>query len=311
MVEIAYHSDETLLKYQQYISQEAGCQAKLKFISNQGYFIEVSQRDMQKLEAIIDHSNPQKDLIRRQTLKTAERYISTYLLELQGKILGAKEQLKAREHIVLAELVQKLQRIDTSFAHLCDVLADIDVASSMAVYAQSQGWCRPELHTGYELEIVGGRHPIVEAFLPKHEQFIPNDTILDETNRFHLITGPNMGGKSTYLRQDALIVLLAHTGCYVPAESAKISIVDGIFARVGSGDALAQQQSTFMTEMLEVANILNNATSKSFIILDELGRGTSTYDGMALAKAIIVYMCQRLSPKVLFATHYHELTSLE
>lgn len=162
------------------------------------------------------------------------------------------------------------------------------------------------------LEITAGRHPVIEEFLPLDQQFIANDLVIGgNESTLDIITGPNMGGKSTYLRQNALIVLLAQCGLYVPAQKASVPVVDGIFARVGSGDVIAKNQSTFMTEMIEMANILHNATSKSFIILDELGRGTSTYDGLALAQAIVQYIAEKIGAKTLFATHYHELISLE
>ncbi|NOZ43660.1 MAG: hypothetical protein GXP45_00540 [bacterium] len=180
--------------------------------------------------------------------------------------------------------------------------------------AKEKQFCKPEIHPNYELDIHKARHPIIEEYLPIDEPFISNDLHMqknDDTGYTHIITGPNMGGKSTFLRQNALIILMAHAGLFVPAESAKIPLVDAIFARIGSGDQIAKNQSTFMTEMIEVANILNNASSQSFIIFDELGRGTSTYDGLALSQAILEYVSKDIQCKTLIATHYHELINLE
>ena len=212
---------------------------------------------------------------------------------------------------LLQDLLAQLGELHDTCSEFYAWIGELDLAVSMATLAIERDWVAPVMSTERRLEIFQGRHPVVEAFLDVDEQFVPNDTVITREEFFHLITGPNMGGKSTYLRQCALIVLLAHAGLYVPAKSAMIPLVDGIFARVGSGDVLAKKQSTFMTEMLEMANILHNATDQSFVILDELGRGTSTYDGMALAKAIIVYLCEQVKANVLFATHYHELTGLE
>ncbi|MDR0282411.1 MAG: hypothetical protein LBI53_03740 [Candidatus Peribacteria bacterium] len=235
--------------------------------------------------------------------------------------MNSKENLAKLEYQLLAELRQQISDQSPLLSKLADTIATLDVYCSHALFATEHAYVQPTLKMNNLIEIQGGRHPVIEAYLPRDQQFIPNTLALGiqpspsgslESNfgLIHIITGPNMGGKSTYLRQSALIVLLAHCGLCVPATQAAIGLVDGIFARVGSGDVIAKNQSTFMTEMIEVANILNNATSKSFIIFDELGRGTSTYDGLALTSSILQYILQQLKSKTLIATHYHELIAL-
>ncbi len=260
-------------------------------------------------------------LSRRQTLKGNQRYSSPYLEEIQTSILSSKENLAKLEYQLLAELRQQISDQSPLLSKLADTIAALDVYCSHALFAAEHAYVQPTLKMNTLIEIQGGRHPVIEAYLPRDQQFIPNTLALgiqpspsgsleSDFGLIHIITGPNMGGKSTYLRQSALIVLLAHCGLCVPANQATIGLVDGIFARVGSGDVIAKNQSTFMTEMIEVANILNNATSKSFIIFDELGRGTSTYDGLALTSSILQYILQQLKSKTLIATHYHELIAL-
>lgn len=309
---VAYHSDELLLAYHlRLVTATKLTNLKLKYITNQGYFIEVTPKDISTFESFIDHTDQEFDFVRRQTLKGGERYMSTYLEELQVRILSAKEQLQQREAAILQNIIQQLSQYTESFLQFCHIVAQIDLTASFAVFSLLHEWTRPQLDKWYDLTIEKWKHPVVEKYLPVSEQFIPNDIHLTSKHFFHLITGPNMWGKSTFLRQTALITLLAHAWLYVPATYAKIWLVDGIFARVWSGDVLAKNQSTFMTEMLEMANILHNATDRSLVILDELGRGTSTYDGLAIAKSIAVYLCQAVSCKTLFATHYHELIDLE
>jgi DNA mismatch repair protein MutS len=184
----------------------------------------------------------------------------------------------------------------------------IDAIQSLSQIAVEKGWTRPEIYDGYDIEIKEGYHPVIRDFMP---DFVPNNLRMNRNSYFHIITGPNMAGKSTFIRQSALIVLLAQTGSYIPAKKGKIGVVDGIFTRIGSGDALAKGLSTFMVEMLEMANIVNNVTEKSLIVLDEVGRGTSTYDGLSIAWAISEYLAEKVKVKTLFATHYHELTQLE
>lgn len=269
-----------------------------------GYYIEVT--------------NAYKDLvpetyIRKQTLTNCERYITQELKELEGKIIGAKDRSIALEYEVfcgvrntVAAEVQRLQKTAKSIAVL-------DVIASFAQVAFSNNYVCPVISNDGVIDIKDGRHPVVEALL-EDAPFVPNDTALDaDINRCAIITGPNMAGKSTYMRQIALITLLAQVGSFVPAKSAKIGIVDAIFTRVGASDDLATGQSTFMVEMNEVATILKNATSSSLIILDEIGRGTSTFDGMSIARAVLEFVCKKksLGAKSLFATHYHELTAME
>lgn len=324
---LAYHSDDLLLQYQQELVMASGISnIKLKFVTNQGYFIELTSKDSELFDLFItqeQNKNLTPDLkqkfhlVRRQTLKGNQRYSSPYLDTMQWSILSAKEQLRLKEQDCLLQLKTFIQSKVESIATLSDYLSWLDVFSAAALFAQQHRYSKPDLTEDKNIVIQWGRHPVIEAFLPKDQPFIPNDLTIggemqSTTNGLiHIITGPNMGGKSTYLRQSALIVLLAHCGFYVPAEKAQIWLVDGIFARVGSGDIIAKNQSTFMTEMIEVANILNNATDKSFIIFDELGRGTSTYDGLALTKAILHYILHTLKAKTLIATHYHELVALE
>lgn len=262
------------------------------------------------------------DFQRRQTLKGVQRYTTPYIDMIQEKILSAKDELRAKEYELLAKAQEKITSLHKILHAFAEAVASLDVYVSHALFVQDKQRIQPEFVTDGTIDIIGGRHPVIEAFLPMDQQFIPNDLVMNqippspplsrgEQGYIHIITGPNMGGKSTFLRQNALIVLLAHCGLWVPAKRAQLSLVDGIFARVGSGDVIAKNQSTFMTEMIEVANILNNATANSFIIFDELGRGTSTYDGLALTQAILHYVAEIIKSKTLIATHYHELISLE
>lgn len=323
---IAYHSDEILLQYQKELVKVSWISnIKLKFVMNQGYFLELTNKDSELFETFLSQQNLQNlapeqqekfAIVRRQTLKGNQRYTSPYLDSLQSHILGAKESLKAKELEVLVQLQTNISHNIASLYNLAEKLARLDVFTSQALFAREHRLSKPELSENALIEIQGGRHPVIEAFLPKDQPFIPNNLAIweDKTHHqglIHIITWPNMWGKSTFLRQSALIVLLAHCGLFVPAQQTKIWLVDGIFARVGSGDIIAKNQSTFMTEMIEVANILNNATKKSFIIFDELWRGTSTYDGLALTKAILHYILSNLKAKTLIATHYHELIALE
>jgi len=266
-----------------------------------GYYIEVS--------------NSNKDLVpdryvRKQTLTGGERYITQELKEMEAKVLGAKERLVSLEYELFQRLreyvAQNLQRVQKTAA----ILAKLDVYVSLADAAKKYNYVCPEVDTSDVLDIRDGRHPVVERFM-KNEMFVPNDAKFDENNRLALITGPNMAGKSTYMRQTALIIVMAQIGSYVPAKYARIGIVDKIFTRIGASDDLAQGQSTFMLEMSECAYILKNATRKSFVVYDEIGRGTSTYDGMSIARAIVEYTAsKKLYAKTMFATHYHELTEL-
>ncbi|MBR6504209.1 MAG: DNA mismatch repair protein MutS [Clostridia bacterium] len=269
-----------------------------------GYYIEVSKSNINLV--------PDR-YIRKQTLTNGERYITEELKELENKILGAEEKIVAIEYNLFIEIRDKiasnLQRIQLS----ASVIADLDVLCSFATVAEDQNYVMPIIDNSGEINIKDGRHPVIEKMLPSGS-FVQNDTYLDKLNdRLSIITGPNMAGKSTYMRQVALITLMAQIGSFVPASYAKIGVVDKIFTRVGASDDLSMGQSTFMVEMMEVASILNEATSNSLIILDEIGRGTSTYDGLSIAWAVAEYICdkEKCGAKTLFATHYHELTELE
>ena len=251
--------------------------------------------------------------IRKQTLANCERYITPELKELESKVLGAQERIVNLEYEIFVSIRKKVGDAQGRMRSTADALAKLDVLCSFAKVAVENGYERPEVDNSDVIDIKDGRHPVVEKFLDG-APFVPNDTLLDcSDNRTAIITGPNMAGKSTYMRQVAILVLMAQTGSFVPARSARIGIVDAIFTRVGASDDLAAGQSTFMLEMSEVSSILKNATSKSLIILDEIGRGTSTYDGMSIARAVLEYVTdkKKLGAKTLFATHYHELTEIE
>ena len=250
--------------------------------------------------------------IRRQTLTNCERFITQELKEIESTILGARDKLDALEYQLFEELRHMVVDAANQIQATASVLAELDVFLSFATVAADNRYVMPEIDTDSQIVIRDGRHPVVEKFVTD-AYFVPNDTALDtERNRLMLITGPNMAGKSTYMRQVALITLMAQIGSFVPAASAKIGIVDKLFTRVGASDDLASGQSTFMLEMTEVSYILKNATKRSLIIYDEVGRGTSTYDGMSIARAVIEYThSKQIGAKTLFATHYHELTVLE
>ncbi len=269
-----------------------------------GYYFEVTNSNKQLVPESWE---------RKQTLTNAERYTTSGLKELESTILGAEDRLTSLEYDLFSEVREKIaSQIDRVRAS-SKALAALDVICSLAKAAEQNNYVRPKINTRGVIDIREGRHPVVEKMLGD-EQFVANDTFLNkEDDRIAIITGPNMAGKSTYMRQTALIVLMAQTGSFVPAESANIGLVDRIFTRVGASDDLASGQSTFMVEMTEVANILNNATPDSLLILDEIGRGTSTYDGLGIAWAVVEYIAtnRRLGSKTLFATHYHELTELE
>jgi len=257
----------------------------------------------------------------RQTLANAQRFRYGPLSELEAEILGAKDALAEAERDVVERLCAQVVEAGVAIERAAEAVARLDVASALAVVAVDHDYVRPELHEGGPIEIEGGRHPVVERQLRRGE-FVPNDTFLGASGGgaapgggnadLVVLTGPNMAGKSTYLRQTALIVLLAQCGSYVPASRARIAMADRIFSRVGAQDDIVAGQSTFMVEMLETATILHNATERSLVILDEVGRGTSTYDGLAIARSVIEYLHHRPggTPRTLFATHYHELTEL-
>ena len=250
---------------------------------------------------------------RKQTLTTGERYITPELKELENKILGANERLLVLERQLFADLLSAISAEILRIQKTASCVAQLDVLAGFAEAAVCNNYTKPVVDSSDVLDIAEGRHPVIEQML-KGSLFVPNDTTLDEGgNRMLIITGPNMAGKSTYMRQNALIALMAQIGSFVPAAKCRVGVVDAIFTRVGASDDLAAGQSTFMVEMTEVAEILKNATRRSLVILDEIGRGTSTYDGMAIARAVLEFVSDRktLGAKTLFATHYHELTVLE
>lgn len=274
---------------------------KIRFNSVFGYYIEVTKTHLDKVPA---------HYVRKQTIANGERYITPELKEMEGKILGAEERSTRLEYEIFLRIreavIQRLREIQ----QVAGALAQLDVLASFAETARLFNFCRPEVGEEGVIDINEGRHPVLDQALTE-ERFVPNDLHLNQQEQqVMLITGPNMAGKSTYIRQCALLVLLAHTGSYLPASSARIDLVDRIFTRIGASDDLSRGQSTFMVEMSETANILNNATQRSLIILDEIGRGTSTFDGLSLAWSIVEYLHNQIGAKTLFATHYHELTEL-
>lgn len=273
---------------------------RIKYNRVFGYYIEVTN----------SYKNQVPDrYIRKQTLTNAERYITPELKEIEDTILGADEKVIALEYDLFSDIrnriAQKVERIQST----AKALSTVDVLQSLGDVADKNNYVKPYVNNDGIIDIKAGRHPVVEKV--SKEAFIPNDTYLDSENALAIITGPNMAGKSTYMRQTALLVLMAQIGSFIPAESAEIGITDRIFTRVGASDDLATGQSTFMVEMVEVANILNNATKNSLLILDEIGRGTSTFDGLSIAWAVLEYIANKIGARTLFATHYHELTELE
>ena len=267
-----------------------------------GYFLEVTQSNLSQVP---------DDYIRKQTLSGAERFITPGLKEKEAEVLGAEEKLTALEYQLFVQVREQVAQRATEVLAVARALATLDALASLAEVAATHHYSRPILDDGDVLQIEEGRHPVVEQ-VQRREPFVPNDVLLNgDQRRLVILTGPNMGGKSTYMRATALITLMAQMGSFVPARAARIGLVDRIFTRVGASDDLATGQSTFMVEMTEVANILHNATPKSLVVLDEIGRGTSTFDGLSIAWAVSEYIHQGLRCKTLFATHYHELTELE
>ncbi|MDP6202496.1 MAG: DNA mismatch repair protein MutS, partial [Candidatus Marinimicrobia bacterium] len=270
-----------------------------------GYFLEITKAHGEKVP---------ESYIRKQTLVNSERYITPELKEYEEKILSAEEKIEAIESKLFTNLCHEILSNAATLQENASVLSRLDVLTNFGQVAKANKYVRPRLDSKSVLEIKDGRHPVVEQLLPATERFIPNDLTMDTVNsQIHLITGPNMAGKSTYLRQIGLIILMAQVGCYVPVKAANIGLVDKLFTRVGASDNLAGGESTFLVEMNEAANILNNATERSLILLDEIGRGTATYDGLSLAWAITEHLHnnETVSARTLFATHYHELTDLE
>jgi len=273
---------------------------KVKYNRVFGYYIEISNSNLKDVP---------EDYTRKQTLANAERFSTPELKEYEEKILGAEEKIGELELKIFTEIKQTILESTIKIQECARQLSIIDVMSTLALVSWENNYTRPTMHDGQDLMLIESRHPVIEKLNPI-EQFIPNDLDLSDTEKLMLITGPNMGGKSTYLRQVALITLMAHLGMYVPAKSAKIPLVDRIFTRVGASDNLVRGQSTFWVEMEETALILKNATEKSLIILDEIGRGTSTFDGVSIAWGIVEYLHNSIKAKTLFASHYHELIAL-
>ena len=274
---------------------------KVRYNSVFGYYLEVTKSHLAKVPA---------DYIRKQTVATGERYYTPELKEMEGKILGADEKAKALEYELFLKVRASVIAESAGIQQTATALAQLDVLAGFAELARHHNYCRPVITPTGPIEIVEGRHPVLEQTLVE-DRFVPNDTLLAAPDNLVLIiTGPNMAGKSTYIRQVALLVLLAQIGSSIPAKQAKIGLVDRIFTRIGATDDLARGQSTFLVEMNETANILNNATSQSLVILDEIGRGTSTFDGLSIAWAVAEHLHNVVGAKTLFATHYHELTEL-
>ena len=302
--EIATGGKDYLLALQQRESEAVGIPLKISYNNVFGYYIEVRNAHRDKVP---------EGWIRKQTLVNAERYVTEELKEYEEKMLGAEDKINAIEVRLYNELVVSLQPMVAAIQANAMAIAELDCLQSFAQVAIQNNYCRPEITEDDVLEIKDGRHPVIEQRLPIGEPYIPNDLYLDTTSQqIIIITGPNMAGKSALLRQTALIVLMAQIGCFVPASSARVGIIDRIFTRVGASDNISQGESTFMVEMLESANILNNISGRSLVLLDEIGRGTSTYDGISIAWAMVEYLHENPAgkAKTLFATHYHELNEM-
>ena len=297
---LSEHADQYLLDLEAREKVRTGID-KLKVAYNRvhGYYVEIPQSQLSKIPA---------DYIRRQTLKGVERFILPELKKFEDKVLSARERALAREKALYEQLLQQLSEHLLALRQTAQAIAELDVLNNFAERAVSLNYNCPALVDGAGIQIEGGRHPVVETTLDT--PFVPNDLYMDARRRMLMITGPNMGGKSTYMRQIALIVLLAHIGSFVPAQSARLGNIDRIFTRIGAHDDLSTGRSTFMVEMTEAANILNNATAHSLVLMDEIGRGTSTFDGLSLAWAFAEHLARERKAFTLFATHYFELTSL-
>ena len=299
---ISNNGKDTILEIENRERERTGIKGlKIKYNKVFGYFIEVTKANIHLVPA---------DYIRKQTLANAERYIVEDLKIYEEKVLNAKDKIENLEYHLFKEISEKIKNFRTILHELAYKLSYLDVVTNFAHIATKNSYIKPEITTEGDIEIIGGRHPIVEQLVGR-ENFVKNSIVLNKDKNLIILTGPNMSGKSTYMKQVALILIMAHMGCYVPAEYAKIGIVDKIFTRIGASDDLVTGQSTFMLEMSEVANIVNSSTKNSFIILDEIGRGTSTFDGISIATAITEYIHDNIQAKTIFATHYHELTQLE
>lgn len=303
--EISRGGKQYLLNMQQRETERTGISSlKIGYNNVFGYYIEVRNAHKDKVP---------EDWIRKQTLVNAERYITQELKDYEQQILSAEDKIYALESAIYGALVSKIQESIRSIQANSAILAKLDVLAGFAELALENRYCRPEVNSGLSLEIKAGRHPVIETLMRPGEEYVPNDIMLDNKNQqIIILTGPNMSGKSALLRQTALIVLLAQIGSFVPADSAKFGWFDKIFTRVGASDNISRGESTFMVEMLETSMILHNLSERSLVLLDEIGRGTSTYDGMSIARAIVEYIHEYgKGAKTLFATHYHELNDLE
>ena len=303
--DIARNGKDYLLKIQERETERTGIPSlKIGYNSVFGYYLEVRNTHKDKVP---------EEWIRKQTLVNAERYITEELKEYEHKILGAEERIYQLETQIYAQLVSRIQANIATIQKNCRILARLDVLSGFADLAVSNRYCRPQMNAGKAISITAGRHPVIETMMSAGEEFVPNDIYLDNSSQqIIILTGPNMAGKSALLRQTALIVLMAQVGSFVPADSAELGYCDKIFTRVGASDNISRGESTFMVEMLETSMILHNLSSRSLVLLDEIGRGTSTYDGMSIARAIVEYVHEYgEGAKTLFATHYHELNDLE
>ena len=299
--DISNHGKDYILKIETEEREKTGIKGlKIKYNKVFGYFIEITKAN---IDSVPDY------YIRKQTLTNAERYIVPELKTYEEKVLNAKTRIETLEYYLFKELTGEIKKYIETLQELGYKIGYLDVITNFAHVAIKNGYIKPEITNDSSLEILGGRHPIIEKLIPAGE-FVKNKVILDDKKNFIILTGPNMSGKSTYMKQIALIIIMAHMGSYVPVDYAKIGLVDRIFTRIGASDDLMTGQSTFMLEMSEVANILNSATKRSFIILDEIGRGTSTFDGISIATAISEYIHDNIEAKTIFATHYHELTQL-
>ena len=302
---IARHGKDYLLEIQQRETERTGISSlKVSYNSVFGYYLEVRNVHRDKVP---------EEWIRKQTLVNAERYITPELKEYEEKILGAEEKIYVLESQIYNALIERIRDNVYRIQRNCGIVARLDVLTGFAQLALERHYCRPQMNGSMKLDIVGGRHPVIETMMPAGEEYVPNDVHLDsESQQIIILTGPNMAGKSALLRQTALIVLLAQTGSFVPAEKAEIGWFDKIFTRVGASDNISRGESTFMVEMLETSMILHNITARSLVLLDEIGRGTSTYDGMSIARGIVEYIHgYGHGAKTLFATHYHELNDME
>ncbi len=303
LIDVTTNGKKYLLEIEQKEKEQTGIKTlKIGYNKVFGYYLEVSKSFVKMV--------PQDRFIRKQTLTNGERYITEELKNLENQIVGAQERIVNLEYEIFSNVREEIEKNVKRIQLAASIVSKIDVLCSFAQVAKSQNYCKPTVDNSDIIDIKGGRHPVIEKILDTGA-FVENDSYLDSNdNRLNIITGPNMAGKSTYMRQVALITLMAQIGSFVPASEAHIGVVDKIFTRVGASDDLSMGESTFMVEMMEVSTILNNATSKSLVILDEIGRGTSTYDGMSIAWAVAEYI-SKIKAKTLFATHYHELIKLE